>query len=89
MRVLISSAMIIAFLFPAVYAPAIHAEDARPEGSRTPVSSQRDEPGRSPLTGKERLSKKWTDEQRTDDCKVPPEKRGAKPRPDCPPVEGR
>lgn len=35
------------------------------------------------LSGKERLSEKWTDEQRVDNCKVPPEKRGAKPRPDA------
>jgi hypothetical protein len=37
------------------------------------------------LSGKERLSEKWTDEQRVDNCKVPPEKRGSTPRPDaCP-----
>ena len=37
------------------------------------------------LTGKERLGEKWTDEQRTDNCKVPLDKRGPKPRPDtCP-----
>lgn len=36
-------------------------------------------------TGKERLGGKWTDEQRLDNCKVPPDKRGPKPRPDaCP-----
>jgi hypothetical protein len=34
------------------------------------------------LTGKERLGEKWTDEQRIDNCKVPPEKRGPLPRPD-------
>ena len=33
------------------------------------------------LTGKERLGPKWTDEQRIDNCKVPVEKRGTKPRP--------
>lgn len=39
------------------------------------------------LTGKERLGGKWTDEQRIDNCKVPPDKRGAKPRPEgCPPT---
>lgn len=31
-------------------------------------------------TGKERLGKKWTDEQRIDNCNVPVDKRGAKPR---------
>ena len=34
------------------------------------------------LTAKERLSEKWTDEQRVDNCKVPIDKRGPKPRPD-------
>ena len=33
------------------------------------------------LTGKERLGPKWTDEQRIDNCKVPLDKRGTKPRP--------
>src|ERR1700692_3609155 len=32
------------------------------------------------LTGKERLGPKWTDEQRIDNCKVPIDKRGTKPR---------
>jgi hypothetical protein len=32
-------------------------------------------------TGKERLGRKWMDEQRIDNCNVPPEKRGTKPRP--------
>ncbi len=34
------------------------------------------------LTGKERLGEKWEDEQRIDNCKVPVDKRGTKPRPD-------
>jgi len=33
-------------------------------------------------TAKERLSSKAADEQRVDNCKVPVESRGAKPRPD-------
>jgi len=33
------------------------------------------------LTGKERLGRKWTDEQRIDNCNVPIDKRGRKPRP--------
>jgi len=37
------------------------------------------------LTGKERLGKKWMDEQRIENCKVPIDKRGAKPQPStCP-----
>jgi hypothetical protein len=33
------------------------------------------------LTGKERLGRKWKDEQRIDNCNVPIDKRGARPRP--------
>jgi hypothetical protein len=32
------------------------------------------------LTGKERLGRKWMDEQRIDNCKIPSDKQGAKPR---------
>ncbi len=32
------------------------------------------------LTGKERLGRKWMDEQRIDNCNVPPDKRGTRPR---------
>jgi hypothetical protein len=32
------------------------------------------------LTGKERLGRKWMDEQRIDNCKVPTDRQGAKPR---------
>jgi hypothetical protein len=35
-------------------------------------------------TLKERLSDKASDEQRVDNCRVPIERRGTKPRPDCP-----
>jgi hypothetical protein len=39
-------------------------------------------------TGKERLSDKASDEQRVDNCRVPPERRGTKPRPNgCPRVD--
>ena len=33
-------------------------------------------------TGKERLGRKASDEQRVDNCKVPLDRRGPKPRPD-------
>jgi hypothetical protein len=37
------------------------------------------------LTGKERLGRKWMDEQRIDNCNVPADKRGSKSRPSaCP-----
>jgi len=35
-------------------------------------------------TLKERLSDKASDAQRVDNCHVPPDRRGAKSRPDCP-----
>jgi hypothetical protein len=35
-------------------------------------------------TLKERLSDKASDEQRVDNCKVPKDRRGSKPRPGCP-----
>ena len=39
------------------------------------------------LTGKERLGRKWMDEQRIDNCNVPVDKRGSRPRPSvCPHV---
>jgi hypothetical protein len=39
--------------------------------------------GEEALTLKERLSDKASDEQRIDNCRVPLERRGAKPRPGC------
>jgi len=49
------------------------------------VSTQADEPPETPAvhTGKERLSDKASDEQRMDDCKVPPQRR-TRARPECP-----
>lgn len=54
------------------------ALSARAESTRPDAAA-----GHAPgvLTGKERLGPKWTDEQRIDNCKVPPDRRGAKPRP--------
>jgi ABC-type microcin C transport system permease subunit YejB len=37
--------------------------------------------GSTSLTGKERLGRKWMDEQRIDNCNVPVDKRGARTRP--------
>ena len=45
-------------------------------GDSTPAN------GASQFTGKERLGEKWKDQQRIDNCKVPFDKRGTKPRPD-------
>jgi hypothetical protein len=47
-----------------------------------PASAQDRQPDPPrPLTGKERLGGKWMDEQRIDNCNVPLDKRGTKPRP--------
>jgi hypothetical protein len=54
-----------------------------------PTSNAASLPSNTPrsLTGKERLGKKWMDEQRIDNCNVPIDKRGTKPRPStCPHV---
>jgi hypothetical protein len=48
------------------------------DGRRDPVGTTSTE--RRTLTGKERLGPKWTDEQRLDNCHVPVDKRGFKPR---------
>jgi hypothetical protein len=51
-----------------------------------PAPAAQSPPAKSPApvkTGKERLSSKASDEQRVDNCKVPPELRGTKPRPDA------
>lgn len=50
------------------------AQDARPV-QVAPASMP------ASLTGKERLGRKWMDEQRIDNCNVPIDKRGARPRP--------
>jgi hypothetical protein len=55
---------------------------------RTPVGGDFTPPNTiNPLTGKERLGRKWMDEQRIDNCKVPPDKQGSRPRSsECPHV---
>jgi len=62
-------APLIVIAFTAVAAAQARSHDAPSEAPAT-------------LTGKERLGRKWTDEQRIDNCNVPIEKRGTKPRPD-------
>ena len=59
---------------------ATPAQDARPD-QVAPVATP------SSLTGKERLGRKWMDEQRIDNCKVPADKQGARSRSsECPHV---
>jgi len=64
------------FLLAIYFALPAYAQDAPRE--RAAIL-----PSNSPamLTGKERLGRKWTDEQRIDNCNVPIDKRGTKPRP--------
>jgi hypothetical protein len=56
--------------------------DSVREGALVPDQVMQPLDDSKPLTGKERLGNKWMDEQRVDNCKVPIEKRGTKPRPD-------
>jgi hypothetical protein len=59
--------------------PATFAQVAAP-----PTSGLTLVPGSAWKSLKERLSDKASDEQRVDNCGVPLERRGSKPRPGCP-----
>src|SRR5260370_31105663 len=65
--------------FPALRAPA----QDRPPAGDPPTPNAATQPLKLPeaLTGRERLAKKWMDEQRVENCKVPIDKRGTNPRP--------
>jgi len=67
---LLASLLAVGFAFSA------SAQDTQPDPPKPQVES----PAEMPLTGKERLGRKWTDEQRIDNCNVPIDKRGTKPR---------
>ena len=58
------------------------AESSKSEGPAEIVTSQSLQDTKA-LTGKARLGNKWTDEQRLNNCKVPIDKRGDKPRSDA------
>lgn len=58
---------------PAVGAHALDSQPGQPSATQTAAPVE---------TGKERLGDKASDEQRVDNCKVPPDRRGTKPRPD-------
>lgn len=54
-----------------------------PASTAAPATQSPSEQAPAPVkTGKERLSSKATDDQRVDNCKVPPELRGTATRPD-------
>jgi hypothetical protein len=61
------------------FATPASAQD-RPHDRTTPNAASPATPPAT-LTGKERLGRKWMDEQRIDNCNVPIDKRGARPRP--------
>jgi hypothetical protein len=67
-----------AALFVICVAQPVDAQDNSRAGQPTPDSAGA--PGTR--TGKERLGQKWSDEQRVDNCKVPIDKRGSRPRSD-------
>jgi hypothetical protein len=54
---------------------------AQDRGGRTAPEGATSKTSPAVLTGKERLGRKWMDEQRIDNCNIPIEKRGTKPRP--------
>jgi hypothetical protein len=53
-----------------------------PTGAAAPAADANQVQAEPTRTGKERLGGKGADEQRVDNCKVPLDLRGAKPRPD-------
>jgi hypothetical protein len=65
----VTASLVIAALSPAIAQEQSHTA----KGPETNLISR-------VLTGKERLGRKWMDEQRMDNCKVPIDKRGSKPR---------
>ena len=72
MKLLLARACALAF---AILSAPGFAQDQRPAGDPKAAPNTIDS-----LTGKERLGRKWMDEQRIDNCKVPADKQGAKPR---------
>jgi hypothetical protein len=68
------------FLVAACFASAAIAQD-RQADQITPNAATVAPANGPSLTGKERMGRKWMDEQRIDNCNVPIDKRGTKPRP--------
>jgi len=59
------------------------AEAQHPSGKPAAPEAAPTDDGGEVKTLKERLSDKASDEQRVDNCNVAPDRRGARPRPDC------
>jgi hypothetical protein len=71
---------LITLLFTVCLASAAFAQDRLPDQTAPNAETAAPADGRS-LTGKERMGRKWMDEQRIDNCNVPTDKRGSRPRP--------
>jgi hypothetical protein len=74
--------IVTALILEALLAAPLAADEPAPTtaaGTQPPAEL----PSPPVKTGKERLSGKAADEQRVDNCKVPPELRGTVPRPDA------
>ena len=70
---------LISFLFAVCFASGAFAQDRQPD--QTAPNAKTAVPANGPsLTGKERMGRKWMDEQRIDNCNVPIDKRGSRPR---------
>jgi hypothetical protein len=78
---------LISSLFAIGFALAASAQDSQPDQITPSAATTSPANIPSSLTGKERLGKKWMDEQRIDNCNVPIERRGSRSRPsNCPHV---
>ncbi|MCA6116373.1 hypothetical protein J6524_15915 [Bradyrhizobium sp. WSM 1738] len=70
---------LVSFLFVLCIVSVAFAQDRQPD--QTAPGAETAVPVNEPsLTGKERMGRKWMDEQRIDNCNVPADKRGSKPR---------
>ena len=70
---------LISLLFAMCLASDTLAQDRQPD--QTAPNAETATPINGPsLTGKERMGRKWMDEQRIDNCNVPIDKRGSRPR---------
>jgi hypothetical protein len=73
-KLLLSPALALAFaILGASYGSAQDGTSAGGDPTAAPTTIDS-------LTGKERLGRKWMDKQRIDNCKVPADKQGARPR---------
>jgi hypothetical protein len=70
---------LISFLFTVCFASGGFAQDRQPDHTTPHAATAAPTNGPS-LTGKERMGRKWMDEQRIDNCNVPIDKRGNRPR---------